>query len=205
MSIVATALDGHKKANTIINVGNRFGYKNSDSSDNLFTRTTNFENNTLNSINGATALKLDQEVETVQQNQNLEEEPYINTSSDVLPDGVSIESASYIENNVINDLNLSNNEKILDESTNVVEEDNTPKLFNEIKSSEEATDQNQDNYEDRENLFDTEDKSEEEREKQFEIPVLFKKTKILVNILNKYVQKKIITGLPPLSGDDKRN
>ena len=161
VSIVATALDGHKKANTIINVGNRFGYKNSDSSDNLFTRTTNFENNTLNSINGATALKLDQEVETVQQNQNLEEEPYINTSSDVLPDGVSIESASYIENNVINDLNLSNNEKILDESTNVVEEDNTPKLFNEIKSSEEATDQNQDNYEDRENLFDTEDKSEE--------------------------------------------
>ena len=77
MSIVATALDGHKKANTIINVGNRFDYKNSDSSDNLFTRTTNFENNTLNSINGATALKLDQEVETVQQNQNLEEEPYI--------------------------------------------------------------------------------------------------------------------------------
>ena len=26
VSIVATALDGHKKANTIINVGNRFGY-----------------------------------------------------------------------------------------------------------------------------------------------------------------------------------
>ena len=174
VSIVATALDGHKKANTIINVGNRFGYKNSDSSDNLFTRTTNFENNTLNSINGATALKLDQEVETVQQNQNLEEEPYINTSSDVLPDGVSIESASYIENNVINDLNLSNNEKILDESTNVVEEDNTPKLFNEIKSSEEATDQNQDNYEDRENLFDTEDKSEEN---EFEIPAFLRKQK----------------------------
>ena len=26
-----------------------------------------------------------------------------------------------------------------------------------------------------------------------------------LNILNKHVQKKIITGLPPLSGDDKRN
>ena len=71
-------------------------------------------------------------------------------------------------------MNLSNNEKILDESTNVVEEDNTPKLFNEIKSSEEATDQNQDNYEDRENLFDTEDKSEEN---EFEIPAFLRKQK----------------------------
>ena len=155
-------------------MGNRFGFKNTDSSDSLFTKTTNFENNTLNSINGATALKLDQEVETVQQNQNLEEEPYINKSSDVLPDGVSIESASYIENNVINDLNLSNNEKILDEASNVAEEDNAPKLFNEIKSSEESIDQNQDNYEDRENLFDTEDKSEED---EFEIPAFLRKQK----------------------------
>ena len=38
VSIVATALDGHKKANTIINVGNRFGFKNTDSSDSLFTK-----------------------------------------------------------------------------------------------------------------------------------------------------------------------
>ena len=64
-------------------------------------------------------------------------------------------------------MNLSNNEKILDEASNVAEEDNAPKLFNEIKSSEESIDQNQDNYEDRENLFDTEDKSEED---EFEIP-----------------------------------
>ena len=151
-----------------------FGYKNTDSSDNLFTRATNFENNTLNSINGATALKLDQEVETVQQKQNLEDEPNINKSSDVLPDGVSIESASYIENNVINNLNLSNNEKILDDASDVADEDNTPKLFNEIKSSEETIDQNQDNYEDRENLFDTEDKSEED---EFEIPAFLRKQK----------------------------
>ena len=71
-------------------------------------------------------------------------------------------------------MNLSNNEKILDEASNVAEEDNTPKLFNEIKSSEETIDQNQDNYEDRENLFDTEDKSEED---EFEIPAFLRKQK----------------------------
>ncbi len=174
VSIVATALDGYKKGNTIINVVNRFSQKNTEKTDNLFTRTTSFENNTLNSINGATALKLDEEVETDQHKQILDQETNIEKSTDVLPEGVSIESASYIENNAINNFNTSNEVENLVHNQIVDKEDDTPRLFNEMKSSKEIIDQDEDNRENKENLFDAEDNSEDD---EFEIPAFLRKQK----------------------------
>ena len=61
VSIVATALDGHKTENkTVLNMFSRVQSKNTGFSENLFSQNTRFENNTLSSIDGATALKLDE-------------------------------------------------------------------------------------------------------------------------------------------------
>ena len=95
------------------------------------------ENNTLSSIDGATALKLDESFELEQQEEStiinnienhLKDE---NASSSMteqvannLPSGVSIESASYMENNKIFENN--NSSKSLEN-----DDEYTPKLFTE--------------------------------------------------------------------------
>ena len=61
VSIVATALDGHKTENkTVLNMVSRIQNRNSGYSENLFSRNPVVENNTFGSIDGATALKLDE-------------------------------------------------------------------------------------------------------------------------------------------------
>ena len=61
VSIVATALDGHKTENkTVLNMFSRVQNRNSGYSENLFSQNSKMENNTLSSIDGATALKLDE-------------------------------------------------------------------------------------------------------------------------------------------------
>ena len=63
VSIVATSLDGHKpESKTVLNMVNRIQNRNPGYSDNIF-KNPNIENNTLNSIDGATALKLDEQLE----------------------------------------------------------------------------------------------------------------------------------------------
>ena len=90
-------------------------------------------------------------------------------ASEDIPSGVSIESASYIENNELNE-----NEDV---SGIVVpnEEDNTPKLFSEdtsyqIDESAEASEQGSVNSE---SLFDQEISEEDD----FEIPAFLRKQK----------------------------
>ena len=62
VSIVATSLDGQKpESKTILNMVNRIQNRNPGYSDNIF-KNPNIEN-TINSIDGATALKLDEQIE----------------------------------------------------------------------------------------------------------------------------------------------
>ena len=68
VSIVATALDGHKTENrTVLNMVSRIHNRNPGYSDGLFSQTNNLESNNITSIDGATALKLDEKNENNEQ------------------------------------------------------------------------------------------------------------------------------------------
>ena len=72
VSIVATSLDGHRpESKTVLNMVNRIQNRNPGYSDNIF-KNPNIEQNTLNSIDGATVLKLDDqlEIDTTPSNKN---------------------------------------------------------------------------------------------------------------------------------------
>ena len=183
VSIVATALDGHKTENkTVLNMVSRIQNRNSGYSENLFSHNSRMENNTINSIDGATALKLDESYQLdEEQSQSIENlnNDFENTKSiqsaissenlsNDIPRGVSIESAAYIENysasNKEEDTNLSDN----------IDEEYTPKLFSEDQNSrtEENIEINS-NEEDTNQLFD-QDLNEDE---EFEIPAFLRKQK----------------------------
>ena len=180
VSIVATALDGHKNENnTVLNMVSRIQNRNPGYSENLFTQNSRLENNTLNSIDGATALKLDEsyELEEEQDNSynNLQNENDLGISNETehvsnnIPAGVSIESASYIENSNLEDkkseLQLSDHK----------EEEFTPRLFSEDQSyqSDEGLESNELESHDSEQLFDQDNNEEED----FEIPAFLRKQK----------------------------
>jgi len=187
VSIVATALDGHRDENkTILNMVSRIQNRNVGYSENLFSHKPKTENTAINSIHGATALKLDESYEIQEEQQtistneienNIENEKLISTSIetknnlDNIPTGVSIESASYIEKNNIEDdvNNLAINENS--------EEEYTPKLFSEEQSNqlEDYNPENSDlnNSDNKEQLF-NQDLNEEE---DFEIPAFLRKQK----------------------------
>jgi len=187
VSIVATALDGHRDENkTVLNMVSRIQNRNVGYSENLFSQKPKTENIAINSIHGATALKLDESYEIQEEQQtistneienNIENEKLISTSIetknnlDNIPTGVSIESASYIEKNNIEDdvNNLAINENS--------EEEYTPKLFSEEQSNqlEDYNPENSDlnNSDNKEQLF-NQDLNEEE---DFEIPAFLRKQK----------------------------
>ena len=185
VSIVATALDGHKSENkTVLNMFSRIQNRNTGYSENLFSQNTRIENNTISSIDGATALKLDESYELEEQEQNdsinneshldnenlLDQANQMESSSDNFPSGLSIESASYIENN-----NLSEDETSSNLSENINEE-YTPKLFSEDQSytSNEITEESSDQENnDTDQLFDQGANEEED----FEIPAFLRKQK----------------------------
>ena len=182
VSIVATALDGHKTENkTVLNMVSRIQNRNTGYSETLFSHNTRLEKNTLNSIDGATALKLDESYELDEEHNNFDNTRFIeetaeNTSvSENIPSGVSIESASYIENNNINE----NKSESSIADTN--EEEFTPKLFSEEHShhsdegyqSDENIDIGDQTVKDSEQLFDQDINDEED----FEIPAFLRKQK----------------------------
>ena len=186
VSIVATALDGHKTENkTVLNMFSRVQNRNNGYSENLFTQSPRVENSTLSSIDGATALKLDESYALDEQEQNKSMESFENQienqnyseglvdneqSLSNFPTGVSIESASYMENN-----NLTESQSTLPASE-VNDEEYTPKLFSEEKGSqtdEIIEDKNDQENFDKEQLF-YQDINEEE---DFEIPAFLRKQK----------------------------
>ena len=185
VSIVATALDGHKTENkTVLNMFSRVQNRNSGYSENLFSQNSKMENNTLSSIDGATALKLDESYQLDEEEYNhsinniddkLDREilAKAETNSDMtsndLPTGLSIESASYMENN---NLIESNSNAQLSEN----EAEYTPKLFSDEEShqSEETIAETDDKEAaETEQLF----KKEINEEEDFEIPAFLRKQK----------------------------
>ena len=183
VSIVATSLDGHKGENkTVLNMVSRIQNRNTGYSENLFSHNTRTDNNTLSSIDGATALKLDESFQLDEEQNNfireendLENESLINKTTEnhlqteTIPAGVSIESASYIENNKIDENEFSS--VMLENS----EEEYTPKLFSEDQSyqSDESLNTKKDADSESENLFD----QDTEEEEDFEIPAFLRKQK----------------------------
>jgi cell division protein FtsZ len=185
VSIVATALDGHKtENNTVLNMVSRIQNRNTGYSENLFSHNPRVDSNTLNSIDGATALKLDESYEFEEDHNNsiddvennIEGERLLGTSPEIsqtaenIPSGVSIESASYIENN--NNLDETDSPSIISKN---IEEEHTPKLFSEDQSyqTDEGIEPNTHESADSEQLFD-QDLNEEE---DFEIPAFLRKQK----------------------------
>ena len=189
VSIVATSLKGSSPApepRPVLNVVNGLNNRSSSFSENLFSR-SNMEQNVVNSIDGATALKLDEGYEiknSEEQNavidsfENNEESQIVENSlnqnniADEIPTGVSIESASYIENNSElgdNEVNFQNINS-LDEN---LKEEHTPKLFSDEQNSEEN--ELNDTREDVQanQLFDQDTNEEED----FEIPAFLRRQK----------------------------
>ena len=184
VSIVATALDGHNNENkTVLNMVSRIQNRNPGYSENLFTHTPRVENNTLSSIDGATALKLDESYE-IEENinnssnvsGNLTDNEDVdrisserNQISDSIPSGVSIESASYIENNSIEE---SQSDPIIQEENS---KEYTPKLFSDEQSyqTEESFEKSEHEITGSNQLFDQDTNEEED----FEIPAFLRKQK----------------------------
>ena len=185
VSIVATALDGHKtQTNTVLNMTSRIQNRNNGYSDGLFSQNTNninVENNTFNSIEGATALKLDEKFEINEQEQhsvvnNLEQsnpKPEIESDVDNIPTGVSMENASYIESNEDSSLLAKDENTSFDvELSN--EEEYTPQLFSHENESQAESGLDESNSDEHtEKLFDQDSNEEED----FEIPAFLRKQK----------------------------
>ena len=187
VSIVATALDGHKvENNLVLNMVSRIQNRNTGHSENLFSHKTRIDSNTLGAIDGATALKLDESFEIKEEEQNNVFNDDFNNSNNTqaenitaennfneIPKGVSIESTSYMENSSlidkVNEENVKNN--IISH-----EEEYTPKLFSD-ENNYESEEINKENIEHEKNetdeLFD-QDLGEEE---DFEIPAFLRKQK----------------------------
>ena len=162
----------------------RIQSRNTGYSENLFSHNSRVENNPLNSIDGATALKLDESYQAQEEEKNisvnraqnnLENEEVTRSAVEIeevsnnIPSGVSIESASYIENN-----NFKEDEITSYENENNYEEFNQ-KLFSEEQYQSEEVDEeiNDLSGNNSEKLFD-QDMNEEE---DFEIPAFLRKQK----------------------------
>ena len=188
VSIVATALDGHKTENkTVLNMFSRVQNRNSGYSENLFSQSPRTENSTISSIDGATALKLDESYHLDEQELNNSIYNVENNSAphnfqqtlaetepvtDDLSSGVSIESASYMENS-----NLADGESNqLFSHKNDSDKEHTPKLFSEEQNyqSDEITPEIDDQHNNDSGELFNQDTTEDE---DFEIPAFLRKQK----------------------------
>ena len=173
VSIVATSLDGNRPdSKTVLNMVTRIQNRNPGYSDNLFSN-KNLEKNVINSINGANALKLDEEyevnsTESLSDNQEDNKTNNLDEEKQVVSNGISIENASYIEDNIDIDNHSSSKREA---------EEETPQLFSEENHYIESDlgVENQINIDEKENekLFDRPLSEEEE----FEIPAFLRKQK----------------------------
>jgi cell division protein FtsZ len=181
VSIVATALDGHKtESNTVLNMVSRIQNRNNGYSEGLFSQNKDIESNTFNSIEGATALKLDEKFEINEQEQhsminNLEQsipESAAESNEDNIPVGVSMENTSYIESNSDNaSLPEGENKSLHIEQSN--NEEHTPQLFSNENESQVESDLDEVSDTHTEELFDQDSNEDED----FEIPAFLRKQK----------------------------
>ena len=188
VSIVATSLNGStvsSEPRRVLNIVNSSNTGNS-LNENLFLK-NNVEQNIVNSIDGANALKLDEtfeiknneeqkalieSFESSEENILAEERVRDNSVNDEIPNGVSIENTSYMEN--FSQTNNEENQNNYDAYKNKnFEEEYTPKLFQEEQNLDdiEKTSNKQD-YQS-EQLFDQEANEDED----FEIPAFLRRQK----------------------------
>ena len=180
VSIVATSLEGsaldartpdHK---TVVNMVNRIQSRNTGYSDGLFPKNTNIESSPLSSIHGATALKLNEKPESNKNLESLKDSESNSLKENDMISGVSIESASYIENNTETTI------PEIDQTQNSIDgkEEFTPQLFSDesVKEDSAETIEEQDNHNNSqdEKLFDQDINEDEEN---FEIPAFLRRQK----------------------------
>ena len=155
----------------------RIQNRNNGHADGLFSHNAKVENNTFNSISGATALKLDEkfEINNEEEQKSIVDDldvktPELKSDSDFnglnlekeIPTGVSIESASYIESNSDNMPEIETKD-----------EEFTPKLFSDDNQIEDEKNLNEPEGIYADQLF-NQDSNEEE---DFEIPAFLRKQK----------------------------
>ena len=190
VSIVATSLKGSTispEPRPVLNVVNGSNGKSNSFTDNLFSK-TNIDQSVVSSIDGATALKLDESYEiknseeqnTLIENFENDEESRIAKETvseskiiDDIPTGVSIESASYIENKSDTKIDEAYSREV-EEKPLSVDEEYTPKLFSEEQSVESnQTKKELNDYNDEEQLFNQDNNEDED----FEIPAFLRRQK----------------------------
>ena len=177
VSIVATALDGQQpESKTILNMVDRIQNRNNGYSDSLFPKNTHIENNTFSSIQGATALKLNEEFEVNRNEESLSVPEVENVTEpikkDEMPSGISIESASYMENNSEHETIFADNTAESAQNENIIEE-YTPQLFSESESNQTETKQEETELQTKSENFFNQDNDEED----FEIPAFLRRQK----------------------------
>ena len=162
----------------------RIHNRNPGYSDGLFSQTNNLESNNITSIDGATALKLDEKYEINEQEYNSSinkidanfSQPIIqkttNLEEDNLPNGISIESTSYLESNENESLDEDSSGNNAD-NLHISEEEYTPKLFSEDEQSRDESNFGEESETQSDKLFEPEVNDEED----FEIPAFLRKQK----------------------------
>jgi len=178
VSIVATALDGQiASTNGVVNMVNRIHNRNSGYSEGLFSaKGSAITNNSYNASVGATALKLEDQFEAINEPQQLSEteqqtiaqnETFLNlneVNEKVLPDNTSqnLAEESLFEVDSIERVEQNNEEPL------TLEEEYTPKIFSEETTAEEI-----DNFSETEEqkLFDLEKNQDDD----FEIPAFLRR------------------------------
>tara|TARA_B100000963_G_scaffold357137_1_gene378662 strand:+ start:123 stop:1598 length:1476 start_codon:yes stop_codon:yes gene_type:complete len=179
VSIVATSLDGYKSGEnkTVVNVVSRIQNRNNGYSENLFSN--NFtENSSVGSIEGATALKIEENtlpksdfLENKENDNALNLKSFetnatrisnISDNNNNSMTGVSMENASYIE---------SNSHENFDQK--VSSDETTPKIFSEDLREEDLKISERDDASLNQTLFDQDNQEDED----FEIPAFLRKQK----------------------------
>ena len=169
VSIVATALDGHKtQSKPILNMMNRIQNRNTGYSDNLFPKKSSF-GNTIGSIDGATALKLEEEVQPDLPENNFD---FQTNKDENIAKGISIENASYIDSQNLQEKEIQKEENDMSEIPVETIED-SPKLFSD--ETAENIEENDEGQNLKDNLFEQENNADEEDD--FEIPAFLRKQK----------------------------
>jgi len=180
VSIVATALDGQvANTNGVVNMVNRIQNRNSGYSDGLFsTKGNTIPNNSYNASVGATALKLEDQFETIaepQQSFEVEEQivPQNQTSTNLDEENEEIflkNIAPAMSNESLFEVDSIEKVILHNETPLTLEEEYTPKLFSEETTAEEN---NNSSVTEEQKLFDQEKNEEDD----FEIPAFLRRQK----------------------------
>jgi len=184
VSIVATALDGEEAdRKSVVNMVNRIHSRNTGYSENLFSKTPSISNNSYNSISGATALKLDEQLEVKPQEENILNNEETQNTDMIEEKEVSLDSSPFTNEELLSETVASSVEPVLETPINnetseqvsskieSEEREYTPKLFSEDEQNSRS-DQESKETEDQ-ILFDKENDQDED----FEIPAFLRRQK----------------------------